>query len=273
MILVVTKNPSDFTGAHIGESEEKTKKILESSVGKVLIIDEAYSFYGGGGQGGNANIFKIAAIDTIVAEVQSVAGDNQCVLLLGYRDEMEAMFQNMNPGLSRRFPLASAFEFEDFDKEDLRKILQLKLKVQAFKMTSRAYEAAADVLERARNRPHFGNAGEIDILLDRAKARQQTRISANPSADPYMLEAEDLDKDFDRGTDIMRNCRELFKDVIGCDAVVSKLEHYQQITQRMRERQLDPREAIPFNFLFRGPPGQTYCVHTANTMLITDSNL
>ena len=34
-----------------------------------------------------------AVIDTIVAEVQSVPGEDRCVLLLGYRNEMEEMFQ------------------------------------------------------------------------------------------------------------------------------------------------------------------------------------
>jgi hypothetical protein len=37
----VIKNPADFVGSHLGESEEKTKAILANTVGKVLIIDEA----------------------------------------------------------------------------------------------------------------------------------------------------------------------------------------------------------------------------------------
>lgn len=37
---MVVKNPSDFVGAHLGQSEAQTKAILTNSVGKVLIIDE-----------------------------------------------------------------------------------------------------------------------------------------------------------------------------------------------------------------------------------------
>jgi hypothetical protein len=37
---VVVKNPADFVGAVLGESEKKTKGILSNSVGKVLVIDE-----------------------------------------------------------------------------------------------------------------------------------------------------------------------------------------------------------------------------------------
>lgn len=48
--------------------------------------------YGGAGSGG-ADIYKTAVIDTIVAEVQSTPGEDRCVLLLGYKHQMEEMFQ------------------------------------------------------------------------------------------------------------------------------------------------------------------------------------
>ena len=53
--------------------------------------------YGGGGKdsgsGSHSNQFKTSVIDTIVAEVQSTPGEDRCVLLLGYRDQMVEMFQ------------------------------------------------------------------------------------------------------------------------------------------------------------------------------------
>lgn len=59
---------------------------------------KAYMLYKGGGDGdsgsGNqSNPFKTTVIDTIVAEVQSVPGEDRCVLLLGYTDEMTEMFR------------------------------------------------------------------------------------------------------------------------------------------------------------------------------------
>lgn len=97
------KNPADFMGKFVGHSETNTKAILASAMGKVLIIDEAYMLYSGTAGGGNTtDSFKIAIVDTIVAEVQSVPGEDRCVLLLGYEDKMVEMFQNVNPGLSRR---------------------------------------------------------------------------------------------------------------------------------------------------------------------------
>jgi hypothetical protein len=90
--IVVIKNPADFIGSVLGGSEANTKAILESTRGKVLVIDEAYGLYEGSNAGG-AGSYKTAVIDTIVAEVQSTPGEDRCVLLLGYKDQMIEMFQ------------------------------------------------------------------------------------------------------------------------------------------------------------------------------------
>jgi hypothetical protein len=39
-LVVVVKNPSDFIGQYLGDSEANTRKILNSAVGRVLVIDE-----------------------------------------------------------------------------------------------------------------------------------------------------------------------------------------------------------------------------------------
>ena len=264
MYIVVVKNPSDFVGDVLGASEKTTKGILASTIGKVLVIDEAYGLYGGSGNGSGAkgDPYKTAVIDTIVAEIQSVPGDDRCVLLIGYRDQMEAMFQNVNPGLSRRFPISEAFEFEDFTDDELKEILEMKLKQQAYNVTDQARRVAMDVLKRARNRPNFGNAGEVDILLNSAKARHQQRRSTGKVRHTATLEAVDMDPEFDRGERATTNVRMLFEGVVGCDELVAQLEGYQKIVANMKAREVDPREQIPFNFLFRGPPGECQAGYT-----------
>ncbi|OBT47666.1 hypothetical protein VE00_02260 [Pseudogymnoascus sp. WSF 3629] len=253
---VVVKNPSDFVGNVLGASESTTKGILASTVGKVLLIDEAYGLCSSLGESSTSDPYKTAVIDTIVAEVQSVPGDDRCVLLAGYKEQMEEMFQKVNPGLSRRFPLASAFVFEDFDDGEMAKIFDLKLRKLAFKTTDLGKRVAMDVLRRARNRPNFGNAGEVDILLDHAKARQQQRLNeGNGGGDHSRFEPIDFDEYFDRGERADTNVHLLFKGVIGCETIMSQLEGYQNAARELKSMDMDPREEIPFNFLFRGPPG------------------
>ena len=109
---IMAKNPADFIGEALGESEQKTKAILDGAKGYVLIIDEAYGLSGASSGGGGsdehtshaADSYKSAIIDTLVAEMQSTAGEDRCVLLLGYKESMEKLIQAVNPVLGRRFP-------------------------------------------------------------------------------------------------------------------------------------------------------------------------
>ncbi|CAP79814.1 Pc12g01870 [Penicillium rubens Wisconsin 54-1255] len=258
---VVVKNPSDFVGSAIGQSEQNTKGILVSTLGKVLVIDEAYGLFAGGtsdGTGAKSDPYRSAVVDTIVAEVQSTPGEDRCVLLLGYKEQMEQMFQNVNPGLSRRFPMDQAFVFEDFISEELNRILDLKLKEQGYGITNGGRRVALEMLERARNCQHFGNAGEIDILLNSAKMCHQKRLNGNRQTDQSLeayLDAPDFDENFDRMEKNGASLAKLFEGVVGCKDIISKLEGYCQMARNLRTLNMDVRTQLPFNFIFRGPPG------------------
>ena len=253
------KNPSDFVGGALGQSEQNTKGILKASEGKVLVIDEAYGLDPGGRVGGQPDPYKTAVIDTIVAEVQNTSGEDRCVLLLGYKEQMEEMMNNCNPGLARRFRLSDAFHFYDFNNEELGRVLDLKIQKQGLEATDEAKKVAIEVLARERDRPNFGNAGAVENLLSRAKELEQKRRSSAEaiSIDPnIILLPQDFDKDYDRGDRPEASCRELFADIVGCDKLIEQLEKYPKIAKNMRARGIDPRTQIPLNFLFKGPPGK-----------------
>ncbi|KAF7355553.1 hypothetical protein MSAN_01472400 [Mycena sanguinolenta] len=251
---VVVKNPADFIGNVLGASESNTKAILANTVGKVLVIDEAYMLYSGsGGVGSQNDPYKTAVIDTIVAEIQSVPGEDRCVLMLGYENQMTEMFQNVNPGLSRRFNIESAFRFDDFTDSELREILEFKLKTQHLDATNAAKDVAIEILSRARMRPNFGNAGEVENQLTLAKKRYQAR-QKKPSRD-IVFEPQDFDPEFDRGIHASTNLAKLFEDVVGCDAIINKLGDYQALYSNGKARGKDVRHLIPTNWVFKGPPG------------------
>ncbi|KAF9264149.1 P-loop containing nucleoside triphosphate hydrolase protein [Marasmius fiardii PR-910] len=252
---VIIKNPSDFVGAHLGESERKTRAILASTVGKVLVIDEAYMLYGGDG---SHDSYRTAVIDTLVAEIQNVPGEDRCVLLLGYKDQMMAMFQNANPGLSRRFDIENPFHFEDFSQSELEEVLKLKLRQQDLSVTDAAKTVALDVLDRGRNRPHFGNGGEVENMITQAKIRYQKRQAQLPLAERFLdivFEPEDFDPDHDRQNHATANLKKLFEDVVGCEDIVKKLGDYQKVAAQMKARKKKIKGVIPMNFVFKGPPG------------------
>ncbi|KAF8578762.1 P-loop containing nucleoside triphosphate hydrolase protein [Ramaria rubella] len=255
---VIVKNPADFIGSALGQSESQTKAILATTVGKVLIIDEAYMLYGGSGSKSAPDPYKTAVIDTIVAEVQSVPGEDRCVLLLGYKHQIEEMFQNVNPGLARRFAIEDAFHFHDYSDAELRQALEWKLKDQDLSATEMAKDVAIEVLSRARNRPNFGNIGEVENLLTQTKMRYQQRQATLPigkRSSDAPFEPPDFDPDHDRGLHSTSNLVKLFEDVTGCQDVVEKLRKYQIMAQSLKACGKDPRSFVPTNFVFKGPPG------------------
>jgi hypothetical protein len=259
-LSVVEKSPADFVGAALGQSEKNTQDILRASTGKVLLIDEAYGLDPGGRVGGGQpDPYKTAVIDTIVAKVQNTPGEDLCVLLLGYKEPVEEMLNNCNPGLARRFRLSDAFHFEDFKDEELRNILDYKLKKQDLEATEEAKKVAIKVLAKERDRPNFGNAGAVENLLSRAKELEQKRRSSTPAtaldADILFLPV-DFDEAYDRGQQSSSSCKELFADIVGHDGLMEKFDKYQRIVANTTARGLDPREQIPLNFIFKGPPGK-----------------
>ncbi|KIJ16089.1 hypothetical protein PAXINDRAFT_132700, partial [Paxillus involutus ATCC 200175] len=242
---VVVKNPSDFVGAYLGHSEKNTKAILDSTRGKVLVIDEAYMLYSK--NAGHQDSFKTTVIDTIVAEIQSVPGEDRCVLLLGYKEQMEDMFQNVNPGLARRFAIENAFTFEDFTESQLMEIFDYKLKKQDLDATDDAKQVARDLLSRMKDRPNFGNAGEVENLLGLSKDRYQKRMSSVPAhlRSDVVFEPQDIDPDFNRSQNASANLAKMFEDVVGCGDVIQKLDKYQKIARTMKAQGLDMRKQIP----------------------------
>ncbi|KAK3393966.1 P-loop containing nucleoside triphosphate hydrolase protein, partial [Podospora didyma] len=271
---VVMTTPGDYIGQYIGESEAKTSAILDSTVGKILIIDDAHMFFGGSRPGSgshSSDIFRLGCIDTLISRIHNKPGDDRCVILLGYTAQMEEMFQKVNPGLRRRFPLEEAFRFEDYDDKQLHDILRHKMAKEEITASEPAMEVAAEVLRRARDRPNFGNGGDVENLLNQAKTRLRERHKKallegvkldNEEEDTLSLTREDFDPEWDRGCHASQRIKSLFDGLIGFDSVVDKFKGYQTMAARMRARGRDPKTLIPFSYVFKGPPG-TGKTHTA----------
>ena len=135
----------------------------------------------------------------------------------------------------------------------------MKLKQQDLDATDEAKNVALEVLCRARNRPNFGNAGEVENQLSLAKGRFQSRQSSRKDSDgssDVVFAPQDFDADYMRGAKAATNLQTLFEGMIGCEDVIEKLGNYQKLAQGLKARGHDPRETVPTNFLFKGPPGK-----------------
>jgi Cdc6-like AAA superfamily ATPase len=140
----------------------KTKRILESCRGKVLLIDEAYGL-------GRDTEFHRAVLDTIVGEVPSEGGGDMVVILVGYEDDMDDMLRKGNSGLTRRF--SHKIKFDPYTRDELRRILKSYATTQRLNLPFFVAEAAADALAKERKLRNFGNAGAAINLIDSIRSQ------------------------------------------------------------------------------------------------------
>ena len=101
---------ADLVGRYTGHTAPLTNSVIESALGGVLFIDEAYSLYRG-----EQDSFGLEAIDTLVKGMEDHR-DELVVILAGYTREMET-FLTANSGLASRFP--NKIEFPDYTAEEL----------------------------------------------------------------------------------------------------------------------------------------------------------
>lgn len=155
--------------------------------------------------------------------------------------------------------MENAFRFDDFSDDELLEALEWKLDDQDLTATDAAKNVAKDVLNRLRNRPNFGNVGEVENLLGQAKLRYQQRQGTLPveqRSPDAPFEPEDFDPDYNRDEHAATNLVKLFEDIVGCDNIIKKMEGYQRMAINMKAMAMDFRGQIPTNFIFKGPPGE-----------------
>lgn len=138
-------------------------------------------------------------------------------------------------------------------------VLDLKLREADIDASDEAKAVAREYLGRARNRPNFGNGGDVQNLLDQAKMRCMSRQALLPFDQrpiDIVLQPVDIDPDHDRQSHASSNLAALFKDIVGCDDIVQRLGTYQQLAVNLKNAGKDARKSIPTSFIFKGPPGE-----------------
>ena len=177
---------ADLVGRYTGHTAPLTNSVIESALGGVLFIDEAYSLYRG-----EQDSFGLEAIDTLVKGMEDHR-DELVVILAGYTREMET-FLTANSGLASRFP--NRIEFPDYTAVELLQITQVLAKNKGYTLAEACTEPLLGYYARwqASDARTAGNGRLARNTLEKAIFHQSRRLVAEPAAALDLILPSDLE--------------------------------------------------------------------------------
>jgi len=165
-----------LVGSYVGQTAEKTKELIDRSIGGTLFIDEAYALIK---STDNTSDYGQEAIDTLLKRMEDDRG-KFIVIAAGYTDEMNN-FLNSNPGLQSRF--SRVIYFEDYSPQELFSIAEKLLTERDKKLDPEAKEQLIkyfNSIYRSRTKT-FGNGRVVRNLIESALKKQLLRIADIPT--------------------------------------------------------------------------------------------
>ena len=177
---------ADLVGRYTGHTAPLTNSVIESALGGVLFIDEAYSLYRG-----EQDSFGLEAIDTLVKGMEDHRNE-LVVILAGYTREME-IFLTANSGLASRFP--NKIEFPDYTAEELLQITHVQARNKGYRLAESCTQPLLGYYARwqAADARTAGNGRLARNTLEKAIFHQSRRLVAEPAAALDLLLPSDLE--------------------------------------------------------------------------------
>ena len=161
----ITATRSDLIAKYLGQTADKTQKVIDSALGGVLFIDEVYSL----GNSEKRDSYAKECIDTINLNMSRT--DRPWLLIVGgYKEEIESDFLAYNKGLERRFTVK--LEINGYDENELLEILLSFIKQEKWKIEDNAI-TSKDIKENKDNFKYYG--GDMRKLFQLAKENYYVR--------------------------------------------------------------------------------------------------
>ena len=176
---------SGLVAGYIGQTAIKTSKVIESAMGGVLFIDEAYTL-----TSKTENDFGYEAVDTILKAMEDSRAD-LVVIVAGYTDLMEK-FIDSNPGLRSRFN--KYIDFADYTADEMFAIFKLNCSKSFYVLDSAAEDKIKEYFTLVSEAAgEFGNARGVRNTFEKILTEQANRIASLPSVsrDDLMKITED----------------------------------------------------------------------------------
>jgi len=171
---VVEAHRADLVGEHLGSTAIKTNKLVDSALGAVLFIDEAYSLHNEGYSGGDA--FGSEAVQTLLKRAEDDR-DRLVIVLAGYTPDMDR-FLRSNPGLASRFSVRIGFP--SYSPTELVRIAEVIAQQAGDSFADDALPVLDQIFSRACAEgriDELGNGRFARSLFERACAARDLRVA------------------------------------------------------------------------------------------------
>lgn len=179
---IVETSRAGLVAGYVGQTAIKTQEVINSALGGVLFIDEAYSLINGA-----KDDFGMEALATLLSAMENHR-DDLVVIVAGYEDRMR-QFINANPGLSSRF--RRYLHFEDYNSDDLISIFTALCEENEYSLQEDAEKRMSEYLQEVCEcrSEDFGNARSVRNMFERIIAHQAERIvELNEVEDETLIE-------------------------------------------------------------------------------------
>jgi SpoVK/Ycf46/Vps4 family AAA+-type ATPase len=264
---VVEAHRADLVGEYLGATAIKTSELVDSALGGVLFIDEAYSLVNDGD--GQGDRFGSEAVQTLLTRAEDDR-ENLIIILAGYERQMES-FLSSNPGLTSRF--AIRVKFPGYTPAELLSLADLAIERRGELLDPDARPVLWRLLQevgRRRLADELGNGRFVRNLLEKAGQARDVRVmsgEAEPSAaDLVTLRRGDLEHAFAELTTRFRGYDETptlesalaeLDALVGLDPVKRQVHEIaaQLRVARLRDAHGLTSQPPARHFVFTGPPG------------------
>jgi SpoVK/Ycf46/Vps4 family AAA+-type ATPase len=264
---VVEAQRSDLVGEYLGATAIKTNELIDSALGRVLFIDEAYSLVNEGD--GQSDRFGAEAVQTLLKRAEDDR-ENLIIILAGYEKQTEA-FLATNPGMASRF--ATRIRFPTYSTEELLALAETQLRAKQEGLTHEARQVLWRVLDevgRRRTTDELGNGRFVRTLLEKAGQARDVRVmggGGDPRAEDLItIGPWDLEKAFTELTSRLRGYEDTptlesafaeLDELIGLEPVKQQVRAIaaQLRVAKLRDRQGLTSQPPARHFVFTGPPG------------------
>ena len=254
---LVEADRSKLVAGFAGQTAIKTNQLIDSAMGGVLFIDEAYTL-----KSNDQDSFGSEAIDTLLKRLEDDRGKFICIVA-GYTDNMHD-FIDSNPGLKSRF--TQTIHFDDYTPDELTQIFINLCKGKNFTVDADTEAAIHRQFEQLylRRDKNFGNAREARRIFDQAVEKQSQRLvtmMGNPDfkdEDMYRITSADLPMSQSERSRPLDEVLNELDDFIGMRSVKNMIRRLAVQSMFMKQRAAmgaGKVQQMSMNFILTGNPG------------------